>query len=175
MGTSTHSRMRANSPRIVTARDAPKPSRVLLVDDHASLAEATAAFLGSFGLEVRIASSGQEALEAAPTFRPDIVISDLRLPDLSGLDLARALRALPETKNALLTISTAMSRTEVRSFESQPDAADIDLFFSKPLTEEVVNRLLGAIAARHGRGKPTVPDLTTERPRGSNKCLDSTN
>jgi CheY-like chemotaxis protein len=133
----------------------------LLVDDHASLAQATAEFLASYGLEVRIASSGEEALEAAATFRPEIVISDMRLPDLSGLDLAQALRARPETKDALLTISTAMSRTEVRLFESHTKAEAIDLFFPKPLTEEVVQKLLAAIAARQGRLKPAVPDLTT--------------
>jgi CheY-like chemotaxis protein len=140
--------MRGHGHHKVSARAVPKPSRVLLVDDHASLAEATAEFLGSYGLEVRIASSGEEALKAAATFRPEIVISDMRLPDLSGLDLAHALRARPETKDALLTISTAMSGTEVRLFESHAKATAIDLFFPKPLTEDVIKRLLAALRRR---------------------------
>jgi len=58
--------------------------RVLLVEDHAELAELTAQMLCSEGLDVRVAGSGREALDSASKFRPQLVLCDLHLPDISG-------------------------------------------------------------------------------------------
>ena len=63
------------------------PVRVLIVEDHAELAEATAEFLRVAGLDARIVSDGNSAVEVAEAFRPQIVLCDLRLSDLSGLDV----------------------------------------------------------------------------------------
>ena len=72
--------------------------RVLLVEDHEPLAEATAEFIRDKGLEVQIASNGREALEMAASFHPEIVLCDMRLPDMPGYEVAQALRALPDGK-----------------------------------------------------------------------------
>src|SRR5690348_12760538 len=92
------------------SRVGPGPTRLLLVEDYAPLAEATAEFLRNETLTVRIAKSGKEALLAAIEFRPQIVLFDLNLPDMSGLDVARALRSNADTKDALLVMHTALSR-----------------------------------------------------------------
>ena len=63
--------------------------RVLLIEDHAPLAEATAEFIRSKGLDVRIASTGREALETAAVFHPEIVLCDLSLPDMPGPESSR--------------------------------------------------------------------------------------
>src|SRR6476646_4728790 len=94
-------------------------TRVLLVEDYAPLAEATAELLRDAGLTVRIAASGKEALRVAIAFRPEIVLFDLSLPDMSGLDVARALRSNPDTKDALLAMHTAMSDIDIRTFRSE--------------------------------------------------------
>ncbi len=122
------------------------PTRLLLVEDYAPLAEATEVLLREAGLGVRIAGFGEEALLAAIEFRPDIVLCDMHLPDMSGLDVARALRANPDTKNALLAIHTSMSETEIRVFEREIHSDEVNLFVSKPLTEEKVGRLLAELA-----------------------------
>ena len=132
--------------------------RVLLVDDHESLAQATADFLRTFDLDVKIASSGEEALELAAIFPPEIVVCDMRLQDLSGLEVARALRASHKTRNALLAISTALSDLEVQLLESRANSGDVDLFLSKPLTQTVVTKLLATFAHRRHRREPAAPD-----------------
>ncbi|HVZ20725.1 MAG TPA: response regulator [Vicinamibacterales bacterium] len=112
--------------------------RVLLVEDYADLAEATADFLRRFGLDVQVALSGRQALDIAETFQPIIVLCDLRLPDTSGLDLARALRARHRSSTLLVALLTAVSETELRSIEHSA----VDLLLSKPLTKEKLDAVL---------------------------------
>ena len=121
--------------------------RVLLIEDHAALAEATAEFMGSKGLVVRVASSGREALETAAAFHPDIVLCDLRLPDMSGLDVARALRDMPETKDAVIAMHSAMTESDFGTKGPQGIAA-VDLVLSKPLTEEKLDTLIKSRASK---------------------------
>src|SRR5262245_55751813 len=127
-----------------------QPVRVLLVEDHAVFAEATAEFLRVAGLEVLIAESGERALERAVVFRPDIVLCDIRLPDMSGLEVGRALRANPVTAHALIAIHTAMDERDIEALEGGFKANEFNLFLSKPLTKEKLNGLLSAFWMQYG-------------------------
>jgi CheY-like chemotaxis protein len=120
---------------------------LLLIEDHVDLANTTAEYLGLFGLNVQIASTGYQALEAATAFQPQIVLCDLSLPDMSGLEVVRRLRADPNTKNALLVVCTAISQTDLGAFEEELAGA-VDLFLTKPITNDDVNELLHRLAMR---------------------------
>ncbi len=76
--------------------------RVLLVDDNEDAAHALARLLTAFGHEIRIFHSGQEAITAAPEFRPEAVLLDIGLPDLNGYQFARRLRDNPDLDPFLL-------------------------------------------------------------------------
>jgi CheY-like chemotaxis protein len=128
----------------VPAHNLQRSPRLLLIEDNLLLAEATAEFLRDAGLEVQIAESGEEALQTAISFRPDIVLCDMRLPDMSGLDVAKALRANPVTRDALLVVHTAMSDADLRVLEREMGKDQVNMFLSKPLTEEKLDRLLRA-------------------------------
>ena len=65
---------------------------VLVADDHPALVAAVAAFLGSHGLSVVQARDGPDALEKLATCRPDVAIIDLKMPGLSGVEVARLAR-----------------------------------------------------------------------------------
>ena len=67
--------------------------KVLIVDDNPDLARSSALLLGLDGHDARTAETGAEAVAAAADFRPDVVLIDLRLPDLDGREVARRLRA----------------------------------------------------------------------------------
>lgn len=127
--------------------------RVLLVEDHAPLAEATAEFMRTAGLEVRIASSGRDALNAVAAFKPEIVICDMNLPDMHGLDVARAMRTTPAGKNALIAIHSAFSQGELRVFERHSSEPAVNLFLSKPLTEEKLDALIAQLQVQHSAGR----------------------
>jgi CheY-like chemotaxis protein len=71
----------------------PRPRRILVVDDNADGADMLAMLLKLEGHEVETALSGLEALERAPSFRPDVAILDIGLPGLDGYEVARRIRA----------------------------------------------------------------------------------
>jgi DNA-binding response OmpR family regulator len=67
--------------------------RVLVVDDHPDAADASCMLLTALGFTCRAVINGTLAIEAAAEFSPDIVILDIGLPDISGYEVARELRA----------------------------------------------------------------------------------
>jgi two-component system CheB/CheR fusion protein len=141
-----------------SADSAPAPSeplarrRILVVDDNTDTAESLAVLLEFEGHEVRTASDGSEALEAAKAFRPDIVLLDIGLPGLSGLEVAARLRALPELNISLLAAISGYGQEEDRS---RSRAAGFDEHLVKPLE---LPQLLALIAAYPGNRDATVAD-----------------
>src|SRR5262245_26410506 len=113
------------------------PLRVLVIEDHPDLAAATADFLEAEGLDVRTALSGHEALEAAPTFQPQLVLCDMNLPDMSGLDVFREVRSNPSTECTYFVILTGMRRLDAAQLP-------VDLCMTKPLTLEAIAMLVQA-------------------------------
>ena len=67
-------------------------ARVLVVDDEDSITDLVATALRYVGFEVAVASNGRQALERAGTFRPELVVLDVMLPDLDGFEVIRKLR-----------------------------------------------------------------------------------
>ena len=125
--------------------------RVLLVEDDADAAEVTAFFIRACGLEVLIASSGQNALEIAGTFHPEIVLCDLTLPDMSGLDVLQAMRSQESIKDALLVIFSARGERDLRLLERTVDPSAVDVFLSKPITREALDMLLSQLHGERRR------------------------
>jgi hypothetical protein len=119
--------------------------RVLLVEDNADAAEVTALFIQANGLEVLIASSGRDALEIAGTFHPEIVLCDLSLPDMSGLDVLQAMRSEESTKDALLVIFSAKGERDLRLLKRTVGPSAVDMFVSKPITRESLDMVLSQL------------------------------
>lgn len=130
--------------------------RVLIVEDHEDLAEATAEFLIAKGLDVRVVSTGGAALTSAVEFRPDIVLCDLNLADMVGFDLARALRESP-ARNALFVIHTTLREKDHRGV-----VPEVDLYLSKPITEEKLQTLL-ELERRRCLETPSGPERATDK------------
>ena len=68
------------------------PARVLVVDDEPSVADVCREFLSGEGYEVTVAASGEEALRLIPTLQPDVILTDINLPGVSGLEVMRHAR-----------------------------------------------------------------------------------
>jgi two-component system OmpR family response regulator len=73
--------------------DAPTATKVLVVDDEAGIVEFVATALRYEGFEVQVAADGRTALERVDSFRPELVVLDVMLPDLDGFEVARRLVA----------------------------------------------------------------------------------
>jgi DNA-binding response OmpR family regulator len=85
-------------------------SRLLLVDDYEDALEMWAYFLRASGYAVVTASTGREALDQVGLIRPDLLLLDLQLPELSGIEVARRLRARAATAKIPLIAVTGLSQ-----------------------------------------------------------------
>jgi PAS domain S-box-containing protein len=72
--------------------------RVLVVEDDDDAREVATACLERGGFEVRVASSANDALQTMPDWRPDVIVSDISMPEMDGYEFIRKLRALPEDR-----------------------------------------------------------------------------
>jgi len=81
--------------------------RVLVVDDEADITALVAYHLAKAGLRVSTAGNGSDALKAAREERPDVVVLDLMLPGVAGLDVLAELRSRPETRDVGVILLTA--------------------------------------------------------------------
>jgi CheY-like chemotaxis protein len=114
--------------------------RLLLVEDHPFNAEAMQRLLArKGGHEVRVAHDGPEALTAAADWRPDLIFVDLGLPGMSGIDLAKRLRADPATARILLVALTASVDREDHRAALAAGCAAVE---TKPLELERILPLL---------------------------------
>ncbi|CAB4924098.1 unannotated protein [freshwater metagenome] len=131
--------------------------RVLVVEDDEEIAQALLRSLRMEGYEVRIASDGEAALEAAPAFNPDLVILDLGLPRIDGLEVARRLRASDDVPILVLTARDALD-ARVEGLD-----AGADDYLVKPFErQELLARLRALLRRRPPRGAAslTVGDLS---------------
>jgi two-component system, OmpR family, response regulator len=137
--------------------------RVLVVDDEPTLAELVTMALRYEGWEVRSAGNGLTAVRLARDFRPDVVVLDVMLPDLSGLDVLRRLRE--HTPNLPVLFLTAKDAVEDRIAGLTAGGDD---YVTKPFSlEEVVLRLRALlrrtqVAESVSGSTLTVGDLTLD-------------
>jgi CheY-like chemotaxis protein len=81
--------------------------KILVVDDNRDAADSLAAILRVEGHEARAAYSGAEAVQAAEEMKPDVVLLDIQMPEMSGYDVARALRDYRRGVRAVIVAVTA--------------------------------------------------------------------
>lgn len=93
---------------------ATRPLRVLVADDNVDIAETSATLLQLWGHDVRVAHGGREALEVAEAFRPQVALLDIGMPQVSGLEVARALRRHPWGARIRLVAVTGWGQEEDR-------------------------------------------------------------
>jgi two-component system, OmpR family, response regulator len=123
--------------RIVMRRADGNPINVLVVDDEAVLAEMVSMALRYEGWNIATAGDGAAALESARSQRPDVVVLDVMLPDMSGLDVLRKLRE--ESPQLPVLLLTAKDAVEDRIAGLTAGGDD---YVTKPFSlEEVVLRL----------------------------------
>jgi two-component system, OmpR family, KDP operon response regulator KdpE len=118
--------------------------RILVVDDEAAILRAVGAGLSTRGYEVLRAATGQQALELAIDETPDVVVLDLGLPDMDGLEVCRRLRAWTSVPIVVLSADDAERRKVLALDEGADD------YVTKPFSmSELLARV--RVALRHRR------------------------
>ena len=144
-------------------------TRVLVVEDEPNIAEFIRRGLIYKGYEVDVAASGEEALEVAQKRLPDLVLLDLMLPGMDGIEVCHRLRAADDVPIIMLTARDSVS-DKVRGLESGADD-----YITKPFEfEELLARVRATLRRRSGRnaevlrvGDLTVKPASREVTRGS--------
>lgn len=119
---------------------------VLVVDDNPTNLKLLRYLLTARGYQVRTATDGREVLAVVESFRPRLILMDIQLPGIDGLELTRRIKAAPETRDIVIIAVTASA---MKGDEERTRAAGCDGYVAKPID----TRALPALVADYlGRG-----------------------
>lgn len=119
-------------------------NKILLVDDDKDLCDLYKETLTSEGFKVKIAENGEEALSEIMKERPDLIILDIMMPKIHGIDTLDILKATPETKDIKIVILSALS--DQKMIQRAKDFGALDYIVkSESDTATVINRIKEAL------------------------------
>jgi two-component system, OmpR family, alkaline phosphatase synthesis response regulator PhoP len=127
--------------------------RILIVDDDEDILELLTYNLEKEGYQVKTAPDGKKALEIARDYLPELVILDIMMPVMDGIEAGRALRAMPELKNLFILYLTARSEeySEIAAFE-----VGADDYLNKPIKPRALMSRINAFFRREAqKSEPT--------------------
>jgi PAS domain S-box-containing protein len=116
--------------------------RVLVVDDNVDALKSLSMLVCQLGNEVFQASDGQQAIEAAEQYRPEVILMDLGMPKVSGYDAARRIREEPWGNEILLVATTGWGQDEDRR---RTKDAGFDYHFVKPVMPDQIQQVLSLV------------------------------
>ncbi|WP_042387847.1 response regulator transcription factor [Streptacidiphilus melanogenes] len=132
------------------ALPAPVPRRILVVDDDPTVAEVVSGYLQRAGYAVDRAADGRAALDRAAALHPDLVVLDLMLPEIDGLEVCRRLRAEPQSHTVPIVMLTAKGDEHDRILGLELGADD---YVTKPFSpRELVLRIQSVLRRSAGAG-----------------------
>ena len=136
-------------------------TKILLVEDDQSLREIYGIRLTAEGYEIASAGDGEAALALAVKERPDLIISDVMMPKISGFDMLDILRSTPETANIKVIMMTALSADDQKA-RGESLGADRFLVKSQVGIEDVVNAVHEVLNDVNGAPTTAIAAPTTE-------------
>lgn len=121
-------------------------TKILIVDDEPDILDFLSYNLRREGFDVVTAASGKEALETALKIRPQLIILDIMMPEMDGVEVCRRLRANPDFDNTTITFLTARDEDV-----SQISALDVggDDYITKPIKPQVFISRINALLRRN--------------------------
>lgn len=154
----THEGTGTDSAATATATAGDVAGRVLIVDDDPTVSEVVAGYLQRAGFTVNRAADGPTALEAAARHRPDLVVLDLMLPGMDGLEVCRRLRAHQNgTPPVAVVMLTARGDEEERILGLEVGADD---YVTKPFSPRELVLRVRSVLRRASAAPPPQPLLT---------------
>jgi PAS domain S-box-containing protein len=141
----------------------PRSGRILVVDDNVDAAESLLRLLRQQAHEVRVAYDGLAAVAVAREMNPDVVLLDIGLPHLDGLEVARNLRARSDGPRPLLVAMTGFGQAEDRA---RTAAAGFDYHLTKPVDPKVLQTVMQSARMARAEARVSMTD-PPETPPGS--------
>ena len=137
----------------------PARPRVLVVDDEEDLLELVRYNLAKDGYDVECVGSGEQALQSARSSPPDLVVLDLMLPAVDGLEVCRRLKADPRTREILIVMLTAKGEEADMVAGLERGADD---YIAKPFSPRVLSARVRALLRREAARRLEERDTTIE-------------
>jgi len=116
-----------------------RKKQILVIDDEPAWLKITSHILRNHGYDVLTAGSGAEAIKTLTTFRPDMILSDVRMPDMNGFDLVDNLKRIPATSSTPVIFFSAIDDYDARKVARTLGAVD---YLIKPFNEDEVSSVL---------------------------------
>ncbi len=140
--------------------------KILIVDDEPDILELIEYNLKKEGYQVYLASNGQDGVSMAKKIHPDLIILDIMMPKMDGIEACRLMRAIPEFKNTFMVFLTARSEeySEIAGFN-----VGADDYIAKPIKPRALVSRINAILRRNSSGeeisdnKVEIGDLVIDR------------
>lgn len=135
--------------------------KVLVVDDEEDILEFLSYNLKKEGFEVQTASNGKEAIDVAKLFSPDVIILDVMMPQMDGVETCIEIRKIESLKNVFVTFLTARGEdySQIAGFD-----AGADDYITKPIKPRVLVSRINALLRRSTKGGESVT-TETEGPK----------
>ncbi len=112
---------------------------ILVIDDEPSWLKVLRYFLENKGYAVKTVASAGEALQALQTYHPDIILSDVRMPEMNGFDFLDTIRKTPDVSSTPVIFFSAIDDYDARKTAKDLGAAD---YIVKPFDQEEVASVL---------------------------------
>lgn len=121
--------------------------RILIADDNPSNADLLDAHLDGSGFETKLVHNGEDALTAARSWKPDLILLDIMMPKMSGFEVCRRLRADETTRHVSVLMVTALD--QANDVEAAVESGTDD-FITKPINKtELLLRVRAMLASRN--------------------------
>ncbi len=135
-------------------------NKILIVDDDLDTLRLVGLMLQRQGYEIQAASSGHQALLIAQSDIPDLILLDVMMPDIDGVEVTRTLRANETTKDVPIIMFTAKSQVEDKILGFEAGADD---YLTKPTQPRELFAHVKAVLARTSKSKPVPAKASAER------------
>jgi len=140
--------------------------KILIVDDEPDILELVEYNLKKEGYQVYVASNGQDGISVARKVQPDLIILDIMMPKMDGIEACRLMRSIPEFKNTFMVFLTARSEeySEIAGFN-----VGADDYIAKPIKPRALVSRINAILRRNvssddvSENKVEIGDLVIDR------------
>jgi len=140
--------------------------KILIVDDEPDILELVEYNLKKEGYQVYVASNGQDGISVARKVHPDLIILDIMMPKMDGIEACRLMRSIPEFKNTFMVFLTARSEeySEIAGFN-----VGADDYIAKPIKPRALVSRINAILRRNAssdevsENKVEIGDLVIDR------------
>ena len=119
--------------------------KILIVEDNSQNLKVELMALRPYGYTLLLATDGEEALEIAVNNKPDLIIMDIQLPEISGLEVTRRLRQMPTFSHTPIIALTAYA---MRGDRERVIEAGCDVYLSKPISTRELPRVVAKMLKR---------------------------